>query len=139
PGRRRRSPRLLLDVRMTTASENARSGIALVTGGGQGIGAAICRRLAADGHRVLVNDLDGTRAEDTCRQIRSAGGAAEVAVADVSDSAAVNAMFDAAEAEFGMVTILVNNAGIGGNAAIRNVTDEYWERILAVDLNSTLY
>ena len=119
--------------------EPTSQGVALVTGGGHGIGAAICRRLATDGYHVIVNDLDGDRAEDTCDQIRGAGGSASAAVADVSDSEAVNGMFDAAESEFGMVTALVNNAGIGGNAAIRNVTDDYWDRILAVDLSSVLY
>ena len=122
-----------------STSENTLRGIALVTGGGQGIGAAISRRLATDGYHVIVNDLDATRAEETCAEIRADGGSASAAVADVSDSAAVDAMFDAAEAEHGMVTTLVNNAGIGGNAAIRDVTDDYWDRILSVDLNSVLY
>ena len=122
-----------------TTSEQPSLGVALVTGGGQGIGAAICRRLASDGYHVIVNDLDGNRAEETCSQIRAAGGSASAAVADVSDSSAVDAMFDAAETDFGMVTTLVNNAGIGGNAAIRDVTDDYWDRILSVDLSSVLY
>ena len=113
--------------------------VALVTGGGQGIGAAICRRLAADGYHVIVNDLDRERAEATAAGIRDTGGSASIGIADVSDSRAVNEMFDAAEAEFGMVSTLVNNAGIGGNEAIRNVTDDYWNRVLAVDLNSVLY
>jgi 2-[hydroxy(phenyl)methyl]-succinyl-CoA dehydrogenase BbsD subunit len=122
-----------------TIPEDTTQSVALVTGGGQGIGAAIARRLASDGSHVIVNDLDGNRAEETCVQIREAGGSASTAVADVSDSEAVDAMFDAAESEYGMVTTLVNNAGIGGNAAIRDVTDDYWDRILSVDLNSVLY
>lgn len=113
--------------------------VALVTGGGQGIGAAICRRLAEDGHHVCVNDLDASRAAAVAAEIERAGGSATVAVADVSDPEAVDAMFDAVESDVGMVTTLVNNAGIGGNAAVRNVTPEYWERVLSVDLDGVLY
>lgn len=113
--------------------------IALVTGAGQGIGAAISHQLAADGHHVVVNDLDADRAEAVATEIRSAGGAATSAVADVSDSAAINAMFDRIEAELGMVTTLVNNAGIGGNAAVRNVTDDVWDRVMGIDLSSVFY
>jgi 3-oxoacyl-[acyl-carrier protein] reductase len=113
--------------------------VALVTGAGSGIGAAIARRLAADGHLVVVNDVDGSRAATTAGEIEAAGSAAIPAVADVSDSAAVDAMFDAVEAAVGPVEVLVNNAGVGGNAAIRNVTDEFWERVLSVDLHGVLY
>lgn len=110
--------------------------VALVTGGGQGIGAAICHQLAADGFHVAVNDLERDRAEAVAATIRADGGSATPVVADVSQSAAVNAMFDEVESSVGMVTALVNNAGIGGNAAIRNVADEDWRRVLSVDLDS---
>jgi 3-oxoacyl-[acyl-carrier protein] reductase len=113
--------------------------VAIVTGAGSGIGAAIARRLAADGHLVVVNDVDGSRAAAMAGEIAAAGSAAIPAVADVSDSAAVDAMFDAVEAAVGPVEVLVNNAGVGGNAAIRNVTDEFWERVLSVDLHGVLY
>ncbi|MGH8913651.1 MAG: SDR family oxidoreductase, partial [Acidimicrobiia bacterium] len=59
--------------------------------------------------------------------------------ADISESAAVDGMYSEIESDLGMVTALVNNAGIGGNAAIRNVSDEYWERVLSVDLDGVLY
>jgi len=113
--------------------------VALVTGGGAGIGAAISRRLGSDGFHVFVNDLDLERAQGVADEIVAGGGAASAVVADVSDSAAVDAMFDRVEAEVGPVTALVNNAGIGGNAAIRNVDDEYWTRVMSVDLDSVLY
>jgi len=110
-----------------------------VTGGGQGIGAAICRRLGQDGFEVFVNDLDGDRAGAVAQEVVDQGGSARPAVADVTDSTAVNAMFDTIEDSVGMVTALVNNAGIGGNAAVRNVTDDYWDRVLSVDLDGVLY
>lgn len=113
--------------------------IALVTGGGQGIGAAISRQLGADGHHVVVNDLDLDRAATVVAEIQAAGGSGTPVVADVSDSAAIDAMFDRVEDEVGMVTTLVNNAGIGGNAAIRDITDETWDRVLSIDLSSVFY
>jgi NAD(P)-dependent dehydrogenase (short-subunit alcohol dehydrogenase family) len=113
--------------------------IALVTGGGQGIGAAICRRLATSGYHVVVNDLEAGRAEAVAEEIGATGGTASTVVADVSDSTAIDAMFERTEQDHGMVTLLVNNAGVGGNAAIRNVTDEYWRKVSAVDLDSVLY
>jgi len=113
--------------------------VALVTGAGSGIGAAIARRFAADGHVVVVNDRDEGRAASMAGEIEAAGGSAIPAVADVSDSTAVDAMFDAVESAAGPVEVLVNNAGIGGNAAIRNVTDDFWERVLSVDLHGVLY
>jgi NAD(P)-dependent dehydrogenase (short-subunit alcohol dehydrogenase family) len=120
-------------------SDGPSGGPALVTGAGQGIGAAIAARLAQDGHRVFVNDVDPGRAAAAVEMLRSRGGAAGVALGDVSDSAAVDRMFDLVEEEAGPVAVLVNNAGVGGNAAIRNVTDDYWDRVLSVDLDGVLY
>lgn len=113
--------------------------VALVTGGGQGIGAAIGGRLARDGFHVVVNDLDDGHAGSLVEEIERDGGSASVAIADVSDSTQVDAMFDRAESEVGPVTALVNNAGIGGNAAIRNVDDDFWGRVLSVDLDGVLH
>jgi 3-oxoacyl-[acyl-carrier protein] reductase len=113
--------------------------VALVTGGGQGIGAGISATLAAAGHHVVINDLDEGRAAAMVSQIESAGGAATYALADVSDSAAVDAMFDEVESQLGRVSVLVNNAGVNGNAGIRNVTDEFWGRVRSIDLDGVLY
>lgn len=108
--------------------------IALVTGGGQGIGAAISRRMGTSVDHVCVNDLDLDRARQVVEEIEEAGGSASPAVADISDPSAVDAMFDAVEAEIGAVTHLVNNAGIGGNAAVRDVDPEMWDRVIGIDL-----
>jgi len=125
---------------MTTETNTAQPmAVALVTGGGQGIGAAICDRLATDGHHVVVNDIDRDRAAAAAERIRKSGGAASHVVADVSQSGEVDRMFAEVENQFSMVTTLVNNAGIGGNAAVRNVTDDDWQRVLGVDLDSVFY
>lgn len=113
--------------------------IALVTGSGQGIGAGVASRLATAGYHVVVNDLDESRAAAVVDQIAAAGGSASYVVGDVSDSASVGAMFDRIEKDAAPVNVLVNNAGVGGNAGIRNVTDEFWDRVTAIDLDGVLY
>ena len=113
--------------------------IALVTGGGQGIGAGISLELARAGYYVVVNDLDESRGTAMVAEIASAGGRASYALADVSDSSSVDAMFDRVEAEHGAVSVLVNNAGVNGNAGIRNVTDAFWDRVTSIDLDGVLH
>lgn len=117
----------------------AASQIALVTGGGQGIGAGISAELARAGYHVVINDLDETRAAAMVHEIKSNGGRASYALADVSDSVSVDAMFDRVEAEQGAVSVLVNNAGVNGNAGIRNVTDAFWDRVISIDLDGVLH
>ncbi|MFF0288385.1 SDR family NAD(P)-dependent oxidoreductase [Streptomyces sp. NPDC005262] len=82
----------------------------LITGAGQGIGAATARRLAGEGARVLVTDLDGDRAEHTAAAIRKTGAAAEALPCDVGDRAAVEAAVAHAVEAFGTLDVLVNNA-----------------------------
>jgi NAD(P)-dependent dehydrogenase (short-subunit alcohol dehydrogenase family) len=109
--------------------------VAIVTGGAWGIGGATARRLAADGARVLIADLDGEAAADNAARIRAAGGSAESIVADVRDPAAIAAMIDAAVAAWGRLTILVNNAygggpGVAGSALA--VEEAGWEGGMAI-------
>jgi NAD(P)-dependent dehydrogenase (short-subunit alcohol dehydrogenase family) len=123
----------------TTTATHHTKGVALVTGGGQGIGAAICHQLASDGFHVAVNDIAADRASSVATSLQRSGGSASAVVADVSGSGAVNAMFDEVEASHGPVTALVNNAGIGGNAAVRNVTDGEWRKVQSIDLDSAFF
>src|SRR5690349_18574823 len=89
------------------------SKVAIVTGASRGIGAAIAERLAADGFTVVVNyAARAAEAEALVAKIEAAGGRAIPAQADVSNPVAVARMFDAAQAAFGGVDVLVNNAGI---------------------------
>src|SRR3954469_8809391 len=89
------------------------SKVAIVTGASRGIGAAVAERLARDGFTVVINySGDAASADALVRKIEDKGGRALAAKADVSDAQAVRGMFDAAEAAFGGVDVLVNNAGI---------------------------
>lgn len=111
--------------------------IALVTGAGSGIGAAIAGRLAQDGHRVAVNDLHIDAAEKVAADIRNAGGEARSYAADVSDEAAVDAMMQSVRAEMGAPEILVNNAGFAHQAPFPEIEPADFDRIFAVHVRGT--
>lgn len=108
---------------------------ALVTGGSGGIGAAICQRLAADGHHVIVHanrQLD--KAQAIAKAIVEQGGSAEALAFDVTDRSATATAL-AALTEAGAVQVLVNNAGIHDDAAFPGMSGEQWDRVLDVSLN----
>ena len=145
-----------------TSETNPRGPVAVVTGGGAGIGRAISLRLGRDGARVAVLDIGLESAEET---LRMAGGDGVALVCDVSDSAAVDAAFARVESELGPVDVLVNNAGAVGTDHLRRVTpllerqraeaadgavttpldalvrlrDDEWRRMLAIHLDGTFY
>jgi len=111
---------------------------AIITGAARGIGAAIAERLAGDGFAVVINySRDKASADALAASIGAAGGKAVAVQGDVADSAAMKAMFDAAEAEFGGIDVLVNNAGIMQLAPIADSDDASFDRQIAVNLKGS--
>jgi NAD(P)-dependent dehydrogenase (short-subunit alcohol dehydrogenase family) len=110
---------------------------AVVTGGGSGIGRAICERLAVDGMDLAILDLNRTGAEETAARVCAVGRRAVAIETDVSDSGAVANAFAQARAALGTLQILVNVAGIGEFVPFTEMTEEQWDRMMAVHLKGT--
>jgi 3-oxoacyl-[acyl-carrier protein] reductase len=115
--------------------------VALVTGASRGIGRAIALELSAAGVTVAVNYFQRREdAEAVVSAIKDKGGRALAFQADVSERAAVDAMFDAIDAQLGRLDMLVNNAGIASRIdAITAITDEAWHRAIAVNLDGAFF
>jgi NAD(P)-dependent dehydrogenase (short-subunit alcohol dehydrogenase family) len=109
-------------------------GVAVVTGGGLGIGRAAALRLAADGAAVAIGDVDEAAASETADEIVAAGGHAVAVPTDVSRPADVAALIDAAIGEFGRLDAVVNNAGIAIPGSATGISEDDWDRVLAVNL-----
>lgn len=114
--------------------------IALVTGSSRGIGRAIAALLARNGWAVCINYRERRDcAEALAEQLTAEGCRVMVCQADVSDRAAVNAMVRRVEETFGPVSLLVNNAGIAGQALFQDVTDQMWHRYFAVNVDGAFH
>jgi 2-hydroxycyclohexanecarboxyl-CoA dehydrogenase len=111
---------------------------AIVTGDARGIGAAIAKRLAAEGARVAIGDLDAAAAEKLAAELASADRPALGHQLDVADVDSVRAIVQHVRAEFGPVDILVNNAGIDRIQPFLESEPETWDRLLAVNLRGTI-
>lgn len=114
--------------------------VAVVTGGGRGIGAAIARRLAADGMAVVVNY---SASEDPARrvvgEITDAGGRAAAIRADVSHADRAADLIEQVTAEFGAPTVLINNAGMNLFGSARQLSPQHWDRVIGVNLSGAFY
>ncbi|MEC0207919.1 SDR family NAD(P)-dependent oxidoreductase [Paenibacillus ehimensis] len=122
---------------------NLRNKVALVTGGGTGIGRAACLALAERGAAVIVNySRSAADAEETAQSIRDIGGQAEAIRADVSQDREVRHMVDQAVRQFGTVDLLVNNAGITRHLSMEDLeaaTDEVWDELYGVNVKGMFF
>ena len=110
--------------------------VALVTGSSRGIGRAIASELARTGYSVCINYIRHREAAESLASELAAAGCRTITVqADVADGEAVAEMVRRTERELGHISLLVNNAGIAGQAQFQDITDEMWNRYLAVNLS----
>ena len=110
--------------------------VAIVTGGGRNIGEEIAKLFVAEGARVAIVDMDKGRAEHVAAEITGAGGDAAAFVANVSSSREVADTVKAVVERFGRIDILVNNVAISDNKHILEITEEEWDRVIAVTLKA---
>lgn len=113
--------------------------VAVVTGAGQGIGAAIAVTLAAVGARVTVNDINPDRAERVVLQIREAGGQAIAVTGDVSNKFQCVNVVETTRSEWGRLDILVNNAGVLPQVSVLKMDEWDWTRCIDVNLKGTFF
>jgi NAD(P)-dependent dehydrogenase (short-subunit alcohol dehydrogenase family) len=109
--------------------------VAIVTGAGRNIGEEVAKLFAAEGAKVAIVDMDKPRAERVAGAIKAARGEAELFIADVSKGSDVAALVKAVTDRFGRIDILVNNVAVSDNKHIFDITEEEWDRVLAVTLN----
>ena len=108
--------------------------VVLVTGGASGIGLAVSRAAAAQGMAVAVMDVNGEAVEQTCEELTTQGAACHGLTVDVTDSAAVRNAVEQAEKKLGLLHGLVACAGITQDSPVVDMTDEEWDRLIAVNL-----
>ena len=110
--------------------------VAIVSGSGRGIGREIALKLASEGAKVVVNDLDAEPAKETVAAIEAAGGQAVACIGSVTDADFGERFVAAAVDNFGGLDIIVNNAGYTWDSVIQKMTDEQWDAILDVHLKA---
>lgn len=113
--------------------------VAVVTGGGSGLGASMARRFAGEGMAVVLLDIDGEQAERTAQAIRETGATARSFRVDVADGSALQAIARDVEAEFGSCTVLCANVGVQQFGAIERLTEQDWRWVLDVNVMGVVH
>jgi 3-oxoacyl-[acyl-carrier protein] reductase len=113
--------------------------VAVITGGGRGIGRATATLFAMEGASVVVNDVDPEPAEETAHAVKEAGGEALVSTENTVELEEARRMMSAAAEQFGKIDIVVNNAGITRDKAFHNMDDEIWDFVLDFNLKTAFH
>ena len=114
--------------------------VCIVTGGSPGIGQATCLRLADEGAKVAIVDIDDDDGQDLRDSINERGGTAEYWHLDVTDESAVEQVFNDVAEKFGGIDVVVNNAGIAGaDKPTDEVSSEEWQKVMDVNVNGVFY
>jgi len=111
--------------------------VAIVTGGSSGIGRAVVLKLAGEGAKVAIADLDVNSAKKVAAEVKKLGGDCIAVKTDVSKSQDVAHMVEETIRHFGTINILVNDAGIGAGAMVQDLTEEEWDKVLNINLKGT--
>lgn len=111
--------------------------VAVVTGGGSGIGRAAAELFAAEGAAVAVVDVAGAAAKDAVADLTAAGGEALAVPADITEASEVDDAVAAVVAEYGRIDVLYNNAGVNSSGSVLDATEEDWQRCFAVNVTGT--
>ena len=112
---------------------------ALVTGGGRGIGRAICARFARGGYRVAAVARSQDELAETARCVEADGGVCRAMTVDVTDAAAMESAVQSVVSEWGSIDVLVNNAGVAENAPLESFNVERFDRMVATNVNAVFY
>lgn len=119
-------------------SENTR--IAVITGGGTGIGKAVALALQADGYNVVIAGRHRSKLEDTIKLAKPGGGEVRAVPTDISDPLAVKALFHAVDQAYGRIDVLFNNAGIGAPLKpMEELTADEWRKVVSINLSGVFY
>jgi 3-oxoacyl-[acyl-carrier protein] reductase len=117
---------------------NKKGKVAVVTGGGRGIGAAIARKLAGEGADIVINDIaQGEAGDQLLTDLKAGGNKAIFIAADISKTADAKRLIEESIKEMGRIDILVNNAGITRDNLIMRMSEEEWDSVIAVNLKGT--
>jgi 3-oxoacyl-(acyl-carrier-protein) reductase len=111
--------------------------VALITGGGSGIGEATVLRFSKEGAKVVINDVNDENAKSVAKNVKANGGEVLVCIADVCNKNDIDNMIKKTIEEFGRLDILVNNAGINRDSFVKKMSEEQWDKVININLKGT--
>jgi NADP-dependent 3-hydroxy acid dehydrogenase YdfG len=113
---------------------NVKGKVILVTGGGQGLGAAICRTMAEDGAKVIAADVNETKLQNVVKEITNSGGDIKSYSMNVADENNVQGVINQVIKDYGKIDVVINNAGIDYTKSIEEITYDEWNKVISVNL-----